>query len=381
MDDAPSLPPAEPSVASPSEPSGGPSPTSSGNWRVFGASVPGARHVRTGRENQDAFLWQPGDGPEPLIAVAVADGHGSAEYARSRFGAWLAVEAAIDELLQLTSPGHTGVEATLSDIKRVAIERLPAVLIRRFEQQVAQHLAEHPVTPAELDRIEQQIGGKRRRYVERHPLRLYGATLLAVVVTDRYALFLQLGDGDILVTADDGAVTQPFPRDPRHIGNETASLVSKDAWGEMRIQFQAIAGAPPALVLLSTDGYSNSFSTPDAFLRVGSDVLALLREHGQAVIEREVSDWLSDAASIGGDDTTLVVVCRADALLSDNAKGESAPRPRDRADDRPAEESIAGERGQTASEAAAPVDDGARQESAEGPDRDTTEHPHGGDRR
>ena len=66
----------------------------------------------------------------------------------------------------------------------------------------------------------------------------------------------------------------------------------------------------PALVLLSTDGYANSFEDDGGFLSVGSDLLMMLREHDTAAVQRDLETWLEEASREGsGDDITLGVLC------------------------------------------------------------------------
>ncbi len=69
-----------------------------GMWRVVGASVRGATHVRLDRPNQDALYWRPRSGRAAEMVLAVADGHGGPRYVRSGIGAWYAVRAITDIL-------------------------------------------------------------------------------------------------------------------------------------------------------------------------------------------------------------------------------------------------------------------------------------------
>jgi hypothetical protein len=131
-----------------------------------------------------------------------------------------------------------------------------------------------------LAKLAQQRGEQSAREVIKTPRLAYGATVLGVLVTQDFLLFLQLGDGDILAVADDGTVTRPFARDARLIANETTSLCMSAAWSEVRMRFQADYGGSLALILVATDGYANSFVNDDAFRKVGSDILAIMRVDG-----------------------------------------------------------------------------------------------------
>jgi hypothetical protein len=150
-----------------------------------------------------------------------------------------------------------------------------------------------------------------------------------VLLTERFLLYLQLGDGDILTVAADGRVTRPLPQDERLFANETTSLCSPGGQGKQRNQPRAPAGAwsefrarvqiqrppSPALILVSTDGYANSFGSEADFLKVGSDLLDLLRSDGLDKVNASLGAWLEEASRSGsGDDVTLGCLFRRDSV-------------------------------------------------------------------
>ncbi|RME53000.1 MAG: hypothetical protein D6790_18145 [Caldilineae bacterium] len=141
----------------------------------------------------------------------------------------------------------------------------------------------------------------------------YGATLLAALLTPRFHLYLQLGDGDILVVDREGAVRRP-PRapDPRLLANETTSLCNKEAWRNMDIHFQPILDAPPALVLLATDGYANSFADEEGFHQVARDLFQMLTApKGPETVQQELPAWLAATSAAGsGDDISVALAWR-----------------------------------------------------------------------
>lgn len=282
-------------------------------WHVIGQSVRGASHVRADLPNQDAIIWRHLSREGPPLVLVVSDGHGSAKSFRSDRGSKFAVTAAADLMQELLS----GVSdpLNLSAVKRVAEQRLPKELVRRWQMAVDADLGEDPFSEEELAKLAQQRGESNRRKVIKTPRLAYGATVLGVLVARDFFLFLQLGDGDILWVADDGTVTRPFSRDARLIANETTSLCMSDAWREVRLRFQANYGDLPALIMASTDGYANSFVNDDAFRKVGSDILAIMREDGVGLVGESLPEWLSEASAAGsGDDISLGILYRADAL-------------------------------------------------------------------
>lgn len=249
-------------------------------------------HERNGLPNQDAIYWLPAAGRGSSAVLAVADGHGSPRYSRSHIGAALAVERGaqlVDEFLN----SQTDVD-NLSLIKHAAEEWLPRALVRNWSQAVDEHLKIEPL-PEEGSSI------------------AYGTTLLIAGVTERFICYLQLGDGDILTVNDRGEVSRPLAKDERLLGNETTSLCAADAWRDFRINFQPLTQSHPSLVLLSTDGYPNSFRDDSGFFKVGSDLLQMIEEHGLARVEADLAGWLLDSTRAGsGDDVTLGILSSLD---------------------------------------------------------------------
>lgn len=292
-------------------------------WRVLGSTARGTAHVRAGLPNQDALRsWTFDSGPGSRAILAVADGHGSTKCFRSDVGARLAVETAID-----TTQGFLNRQednSHLSLVRYTVEERLPRELVHRWTRAVEADMAEDPLRLEEFETLEQISGDSARQTVEGHPLLAYGSTLLLAVATSAFVAYLQLGDGDILTVSDDGAVERPLPLDPRLFANETTSLSFSNAWQEFRVHFQALSGSAPALILLSTDGYANSFRDDTGFLQVGSDIHRMLRLHGETRVGAGMESWLTKASEAGsGDDITLGIVYRSDVLPAAGPDDES----------------------------------------------------------
>lgn len=291
-------------------------------WRVVGHSVRGATHEHNGRPNQDAIHWTQHSSDRLPLILAVADGHGSQKSFRSEWGARLAVETATEVIGDFLR----GQSESLSATKRAAEEWLPAALVRRWLDATATHLRAHPLSAGELDLLKDV---HRAAPAEGSPSSLpvaYGATLLAVAVAESFILYLQLGDGEILTVSRAGEVTRPLPKDERLFANETTSLCSEDAWRDFRVCFQVVSSAPPALILLSTDGYPNSFRDEAGFFKVGSDILEAIRAGGLDAVNSHLESWLTESTYAGsGDDVTLGLICSETALEPDQREEWDAP--------------------------------------------------------
>jgi len=282
-------------------------------WWVIGRSVRGASHARTGLPNQDAIGWLQVQGVDQRLIVAVSDGHGSAKYFRSHAGSRLAIETAL-ALGQEFLDGQPDLN-NLTAVKRTAEERLPQEMARRWNEAVKSHIEANPISDEELSALEQTDGTAARENIAANPLKAYGATIVTAIVEESFILYLQLGDGDILLVSETGEVNRPLPKDDRLFANETTSLSSQKSWSDFRIGFQTLVGTPPALILLSTDGYANSFLNEEEFTKVGKDILDSLRSDGIEAVDQSLEGWLTEATGAGsGDDITLAIICRADAL-------------------------------------------------------------------
>jgi hypothetical protein len=260
------------------------------NWHIASASIRGSSHVRSGLPNQDAVRTETIVGGAIL---AVADGHGSAKCFRSHIGSRLAVDVAVAVLSELDGKPAAEIEASAAT--------LPGEIVRRWQAAVSADRAASPFTPEETAAQQQ-----------RDPLVAYGATLVCVLLGPDYVLYLQLGDGEILTAArETSQVDQPIAADATLIANETTSLCQEDAARNFRVRFQAFDQSPPALILLATDGYPNSFATPAGFRQVATDLLSMLDQDGALSVNAALPGWLEEASQLGsGDDVSVAILYR-----------------------------------------------------------------------
>lgn len=282
-------------------------------WRIIGETVPGASHLRAGIPNQDAILQVRESSVDLPLIVSISDGHGSDKCFRSDRGSRFAVSIGVDLMRELINDKRRDYDAT--KIEAQARAMLPGVFASRWNAAVAADLEREPLLKEELDRLEAKDGAPARATVEAHQSLAYGATTLTIALTASFALYLQLGDGEIIIVSDAGEVSSPLPEDERLLANETTSLCSTQAAQDFRFAYQPLTQTPPALILLTTDGYANSFTDDAGFFKVGTDMLEMLRADGFDVVNRSVKGWLEEATRLGsGDDCTLGVIVRMDAL-------------------------------------------------------------------
>jgi len=298
-------------------------------WRVVGSSVVGASHQRSDKPNQDRIRFPQGQPAAMPLVVALADGHGGKAYFRSDRGAEFAVETALDVCRQLG-------EKTWETIRDEKIkDTYSREIYLKWREKVRADFNANPFSEQEIAILGKTKGDNSAlKTTERKGPKLpdvpsddevtaYGSTLIVCVVHDSFILLLQLGDGNVLFVSPTGEVDRALPKDERNFGNETTSLCLPEAWTDFRFRLYPLesADAAPALIMLSTDGYANSFAQESGFEQAGRDFLEMICEHpdgvqeGIAAIQQALSGWLGTVSEKGsGDDTTVGVLCNLDQI-------------------------------------------------------------------
>lgn len=266
-------------------------------WVAEGVSRRGSSHERTGAPNQDAYAVQR---VGASVVAAVADGHGGRRYVRSQVGSALAVRLAAEigaELLSARRPDPSG-----------AARALPARLLPAWRAAVDTHYHQNPLTPDETERAGTE---------QLDPVILYGATLIVALAAHDVVAVAQIGDGSALGAAPH-RVEHLVPGDDRLVANETTSLCLPTALADFRWGTAHFDSG--SVVLLSTDGYGNSFASEGWEDEVMSDLVTEMDSHGFAEVAASMGSWAGDSAAVGGDDVTLV-------LLSRTPPGRTARKP------------------------------------------------------
>ena len=304
-------------------------------WHCFGKSVRGFSHIKHDLPNQDAIAhWRPSDSNQELpIILAIADGHGSAKSFRSDIGSKKAVEAAIDVLREnlvegqfITGDGKTN----FTVIKDIAESKIPQRIVKKWRELIEEHLNNNSIINKEWELLETREGEKIRQLIQENIekketsllesekykfTQIYGATLLTVMVTESYIFYLQIGDGDMLCIDHTGNIYHPLRKDKRLIANDTTSLCTDKSWEQFQVKIEIyldnVREQMPSLILLSTDGYSNSFATKEGFEAIAHDYQEMIKDQGIDHVKRQLDSYLNQTSEQGsGDDITLGLIKR-----------------------------------------------------------------------
>jgi hypothetical protein len=286
------------------------------SWRVAGKSVRGSTHYQTNLPNQDSLGWWVGSQEGLPVILVISDGHGSERNFRSHTGSKIAVKVTIqvlqDFLLNLPDPKD------LEEIKNLAAEQLPGQILNRWEKEVSADLSDQPFIDGEFQPLSEKRGPAVRDLIDKFPLFVYGATLVAVMITESFILYIQLGDGDVLCVDADGQTYRPYPRDDRLANNETTSLCSLNP-ADFHVRLVPRMKDAPVLVLAASDGYTNSFPSEEEFLKVGKEYLRATRLEGLEAVNNQLKSTLKHISRLAsGDDITLGILKRSELLDYDH---------------------------------------------------------------
>jgi len=283
-------------------------------WRVICNSVRGAMHIKKGMPNQDAFALKVLNEGDSVI-VAVADGHGDPRCFRSEIGSSIAVRAAVDLLEEVAK--YSSETSSLSVLKRSLESNFPHRLHSIWKKRVEQDFSVAGFSQLSEDKPEIffEISSDAVTSLADDSYLAYGTTLLAALITRNLLMFAQIGDGDILVISDSGEVYSPVPDDERLFGNATTSLCSMEASRDFRLFIERLSETPPILVLLSTDGLSNSFASEEEFREVAKSFLDNIKIQGEEYLKTNIESFLNDlSADRIGDDITVGIIFKESIL-------------------------------------------------------------------
>ncbi len=267
--------------------------------QLVGGSVRGASHIRNNLPNQDAIKWKTIDEEHDVHVMSLADGHGSQVCFRSDIGAKLAVDT-MNEVI-----AHTYKYIGRSNLNSNSFDDIAYKFIHLWGKRALKHLKDHPFRDEEVEGLDKY----KRRTLGRNALTAYGSTLLSVLVQGNRLQFWQIGDGDILTVDEQGEVIKVIEEDNGLIGNETKSICDTRALKEFRHCLLDKEASKIGLIMMSTDGYANSFQTKTGFLKAGKDYYNMVKDYGVGEIGNSLDGWLNETSELGsGDDITLGLI-------------------------------------------------------------------------
>lgn len=263
-------------------------------WRVLSASQIGSVHLRDHLPLQDSVhTWTNGT----QAIAAVADGHGHRAHFRSDTGAALATVCAVEELRRVL--GDVDDPETAGDV----VTSAAAALVDSWVAKVQHHIEANPYDATD----------ERQAAAISDPLRPYGTTILAAAVSGDLLVVLQIGDGDSVIVTDQGEALRAVADDPQLDGLHTSSLCEPDPLSALRTSVLDARVDDIALLFLCTDGFGTNRVDAEGWWRqTGEQLVDFGRTRGLDWMRDQLPGWLEEPARIGGDDTTMAIIVRAD---------------------------------------------------------------------
>ena len=263
---------------------------------VFGESVQGASHVRSGKECQDSLKKIEKD--ENTVILAVADGHGSDSCPYSKTGADIAVNVFCKIMEDYLDTYAMQPEMLLTFLKREGDTKVAQAIDTEWKRRI---MKIHSNNKREI--VLDSEGNKDKNAV----YKLYGSTLIGLVITAEFLFAFQLGDGDIIEVSDAGV--QNVIEADKILGTETHSLSKPEAWRKVITRIKKKEGVQklPVMYMLSSDGMANSYKNEEEFRKTCGDYYKLLNRHGAREVSDSLKDWLKETSELGcGDDITAL---------------------------------------------------------------------------
>ncbi len=265
---------------------------------VFGKSVKGASHVRSGMPCQDSFKIE--EISADLSIIAVADGHGSEKSPKSKSGSAMAVNVFCAVMRKYLLNYSVTLNELVTYLNRDGQLKFAQEICEEWQKRVRESFVK-----SKEEKPLNEDGSVRWTDV----YRLYGTTLLGMLVTKSFVFAFQIGDGDIIIVDKDSI--SPVVETEKILGTETHSLSKEDAWKNAVsvVRRRDIEADKPYLYMVSTDGFVNSYVSEADHEKTCRDYYDMIAEHGFENVCGNLEKWLTETSELGcGDDITLVLM-------------------------------------------------------------------------
>lgn len=254
------------------------------------------------------------DGDQPFIIAVVCDGHGSGKAFRSHIGAHIATQVAISST-QTFIQQLIDSDCSQEDIKIKAQLYLPQQLVSLWQDSIHQHYQQNPLTADEIAHYQRAYAKTYQDSTNQtlEYLYFYGTTLCLALVTTKYILYINIGDADIIEVYEHPTETHTkSPFNNTSLGDDVYSLCLDNAAELFDIYFQPLDeehNLPPSLIMMTTDGYGNSYRNDHDFQQTALDYCSLLTTQGAQAVDAALIGWLEETTQQGsGDDISIILL-------------------------------------------------------------------------
>lgn len=268
----------------------------------------GKSHIQNGTECED---YSASYSDAVASIVVVSDGHGDKNCFRSKRGAKIACEVCVD-LLNVFRNKAEDIADVQSEQFDYLIKSLESTIVDRWTEEVLADVKKEPFSENELIVTSPDA---REMYESGHRLeKAYGCTLVAAIVTSRYWIGIQIGDGKCVAAYEDGVFVEPVPCDEENnYGNHSGSLCNSNAKQIFRHYSSPIL---PLAVFTASDGVEESFDN-QGLMNCFFSVAYWTSSEGYDEALKKLNELLPQISEGGsGDDVSLAALVNCDASLA-----------------------------------------------------------------
>lgn len=273
------------------------------SFEVFCKCVTGAKHKKKDFPCEDYGIKRT---TETAKIFVVADGHGDSNCIRSNIGSQLICDVACDYLDAFSKEIETShlEEKLLYSQTEKLVRHLILSILSEWNERIIADYKMNPFSEEELSAAKNFAEDYREK---RNISYAYGSTMIAGLLTEKYLLLLQQGDGRCDVFDSKGDVSQPIPWDDRCLGNATTSLCDEDVVDSCRFFIINIQEKPIIACIAGSDGVEDSF--PKSMDKTHSYYRKILKyacENGIDSLEKHLEKELWDLSLNGSSDDVTV---------------------------------------------------------------------------
>ena len=228
-------------------------------YNAYNCTVIGQRYLDKGKPCEDSSISYNNNN---IHIAIVADGHGDKKCFRSNIGSKLACDISLEKLKDFSfALQNENVESSIFDSSKSEklISNLFCSIVGCWKERVLEHLSDNPPSDEEYESAGSNNAAIYK--ASKGLSHIYGTTLIAMLMTETYLLFLHQGDGRCVVMYDDGRIEQPVPWDPRCEGRNTASLCDEDVLSHWRYHLVNLSEESIVACYSVSDGIEDSFET------------------------------------------------------------------------------------------------------------------------
>lgn len=212
-------------------------------YSIFARGVIGYKNKIKNKKSQDYMCFKE---KNDYIIASVADGHGIKRCMFSHRGAEFASKACVEVLEEM-------------------YEKIKYLQYQDIEKLINSNDYKHNIC--------KKIHDKWKNYARNHFIQkvpnvynmdyiLYGTTMIGVLITKKFNLYIQIGDGNILEYEDDEFHVVKYKKKSK-IRGVINSMYMEDATDYIQVEFKRNNETIKTSVILFSDGYTDSFMNYD----------------------------------------------------------------------------------------------------------------------